>query len=281
MSEILDIAFMQRALIAAVLVGITAPLVGVFIVQRRMALIGDGLGHIALAGVALGTLASQSPVWVALVTCVAAAVCIEVLRMVAKTGADVAVAVLFYGGIAAGVVLLSMAGTAAANLTSYLFGSIVTTSTEDIVAFSVLTGLVVVLIGLFGSRIFAVGNDDEYATAMGMPTLFLNILLTSLVATTVVLSMRVIGVLLISALMVLPAAAANRLAGSFASTLAIAVGMGITMSVGGVVLSYHADTPPGGTVVLLGIAVFIVSVILASVGRRALPALRSQVSSVR
>lgn len=281
MSEILDIAFMQRALIAALLVGVTAPLVGVFIVQRRMALIGDGLGHIAVAGVALGALTATSPVWVALATCVVSAVCIELLRLVARTGADVAIAILFYGGIAAGVVIMNRAGTAAANLTSYLFGSIVTTSSEDIVAFSILTVVVVVLMALFGTRLFAVGNDEEYASAMGMPTVFLNMLLTVLVATTVVLSMRVIGVLLISALMVLPAAAANRLAMSFATTVALAVVLGVTMSVGGVVLAYEVDTPPGGTVVLLGIAFFLLAVILSTVGRRALPALRSQVSSVR
>src|SRR6478735_9238242 len=127
--DVLHYEFMQRALVAAVLVGLAAPSVGVHLVQRRLALIGDGLGHVALAGVAIGVLSSRQPVWTALVAAVAGAVAIELIRARGRTSGDVALAVLFYGGIAGGVVIISQApGGTPSNLNAYLFGAITTTS---------------------------------------------------------------------------------------------------------------------------------------------------------
>ena len=141
--DALDYAFMQRALVAAVLVGLAAPSVGVHLVQRRLALIGDGLGHVALAGVAVGVLTSNQPVWTALVAAVAGAVAIELIRARGRTSGDVALAVLFYGGIAGGVVIISQApGGTPSNLNAYLFGAITTTSRSDLVTFTVLTAAV-------------------------------------------------------------------------------------------------------------------------------------------
>src|SRR5215218_3366301 len=127
--------FMQRALLAALLTGLAAPAVGTYLVQRRLALIGDGMGHVALTGVALGLLTGGAPVWTALAAAVAGAVAIELIRAHGRTGGDVAVALLFYGGIAGGVVLVSQApGGTPANLNAYLFGAITTTSVSDLVA---------------------------------------------------------------------------------------------------------------------------------------------------
>jgi zinc transport system permease protein len=258
--DLLAYGFMQRALLAALLVGVAAPAVGVYLVQRRLALVGDGLGHVALAGVAVGVLTTGQPVWTALVAAVAGAVTIELVRARGRTSGDVALALMFYGGIAAGVVLISRApGGTAANLNAYLFGAITTTSRTDLVVFAALTAAVLlVAIGL-APRLFAVSNDEEYARAAGLPVLRLNILLAVLTAATVVISMRVVGLLLISALMVVPVAAAQLVTGSFRGTQFTAVALGVVVSVAGTTGSYYANTPSGGTIVLLAVAVFAVT----------------------
>ena len=256
--EILEYGFMQRALLASLMVGLVAPAVGIFLVQRRLALLGDGLGHVALTGVAVGILTATAPVATALAAAVAGAVLIELVRARGRTSGDVALAVLFYGGIAGGVVLLSQAPRGrATNLEAYLFGAITTTSAGDLAVFAVITLAVLGVVGLLGSRLYAVSDDEEYARAVGLPVLGLNVVLAVLVASTVVLSMRVVGLLLISALMILPNAVAHLLARSFRQALLLACGLGVLVSVTGTAASYYAGTPSGGTIVLLAIAAFL------------------------
>lgn len=256
--SILHYSFMQRALIASVLIGLSAPSVGVYLVQRRLSLIGDGLGHVALAGVAVGVLTSTSPVWTALVAAVAGAVAIELIRGRGRTSGDVALAVLFYGGIAGGVVLISQApGGTPSNLNAYLFGAITTTTQSDLIVFAVLSAIVLAVTHGLGRYLFAVSNDEEYATASGLPVLPLNLLLAVMTAVTVVVSMRVVGLLLISALMIVPIATAQLIAGSFRSTVALGTLIGVVVSVAGVTTSFYQDTPSGGTIVLFAIALFV------------------------
>lgn len=256
--DVLSYDFMQRALLAAVMIGLAAPTVGVYLVQRRLALIGDGMGHVALTGVAVGILTSQNPVWTALLSAVAGAVSIELIRAFGRTSGDVALAVLFYGGIAGGVVLISRApGGTSANLNAYLFGAITTTTPQDLAVFVALTAAVLVVTLGLGRYIFAVSNDEEFAGASGLPVLALNLLLAVVTAATVVISMRVVGLLLISALMVVPVATAQLLAGSFRATVALSMLIGLAVSTSGVVTSFYADTPSGGTIVLMAIAAFV------------------------
>ncbi|TKJ31732.1 metal ABC transporter permease [Blastococcus sp. CCUG 61487] len=257
--EILDYAFMQRALLASLMVGLVAPAVGVFLVQRRLALLGDGLGHVALTGVGIGVLTSTAPVGAALVAAVLGAVLIELVRARGRTSGDVALAVLFYGGIAGGVVLLSLAPRGqATNLDAYLFGAITTTSSTDLAVFAVIAVVVLAVVGLLGQRLYAVSDDEEYARAVGLPVLGLNVVLAVLVASTVVLSMRVVGLLLISALMILPCAVAQLVARSFRQAVLLGCAIGLVVSVTGTATSYYTGTPSGGTIVLLAIALFIV-----------------------
>ena len=260
MTEILAFEFMRNALVGAVLVGFAAPLVGIFLVQRRMSLIGDGMGHVALAGVAVGVLTGTQPVYTALVAAVLAAIAIELLRTRGGTSGDVALAVMFYGGIAGGVVLLSQSTASAANLTGFLFGAILTTTRADLVAFAVLSTVVVATVTVLRQRLFAVALDEEYARATGQRVTALNLTLAVLTAVTVVVSMRIVGLLLISALMILPNATAQRLGRSFASTIRWAAAIGVLAALGGVVVSYYAQTPSGGTIVLLLIALFVLTV---------------------
>lgn len=259
MRDLLALDFMRQALLAALLAGIAAPLVGVFLVQRRMSLIGDGMGHVALAGVAIGILTGQAPVFTALIAAVVAGVAIELIRSSGRTSGDIALAVMFYGGIALGVVLIarSSSGTPA-NLTAYLFGAILTTSSGDLIVLAALTVVVLGVTLLLRQRFFAVANDEEYARAVGMPVLGYNLLLAVLTAVTIVVSMRAVGLLLISALMIIPNATAQLLGRSFRSSMWWAVGLGVVASVGGVLLSYQAETPSGGTIVLLAIGMFLV-----------------------
>ncbi|CAN5808190.1 N/A [soil metagenome] len=257
--EVLDYAFMQRALWAALLVGLAAPSVGIYLVQRRLSLIGDGLGHVALTGVAVGLVTSRSPVWTALVAAAIGAVAIELVRARGRTSGDVALAVLFYGGLAGGVVVVSHApaGTTV-NLDTYLFGAITTTTTGDLRVFLALTVLILVVTHGFGRYLFSVSNDEEYALASGLPVLRLNVLLAVVTSVTVVVSMRVVGLLLISALMVIPVATAQLLTRSFRSTVLVATALATLASVSGVGSSYYLGTPSGGTIVLIALAAFMV-----------------------
>lgn len=268
MVEFLQYDFMQRALVAAVLVGLAAPSVGIFLVQRRLALMGDGMGHVALTGVALGLLMGWAPVGVALVTAATGAVVIELLRTRGRTTSDLALAIMFYGGIAGGVVLITKApGGTAASLNQYLFGAITTTSEGDLVTFLVLATVVLVLTLWLSRQLFAVANDEEYALASGMPVVPLNLLLAVLTATTVVLSMRVVGLLLISALMVVPVATAQLVSRSFRSTMVLSLAIGVGCGVIGVSSSYYTNTPSGGAIVIIAIALFAATAIVTTLMR--------------
>ncbi len=261
----LSLEFMRNALLAAFFVGLAAPMVGIFLVQRGLSLIGDGLGHVALAGVAVGVLTDRAPVLTALVTAVAAAVAIELVRARGRTSGDVALALMFYGGIAAGVVIINRSeGAQTGSLTGYLFGAITTISRADLLVFGILSAVIVVVTLVLRPRLFAVAGDEEHARASGMPVLALNILLAVLTAVTVVVAMRVIGLLLISALMIVPNAAAQQVSRSFRATNRWAVLFGVVAAVGGVMTSYRLDTASGGTIVLLAIAIFVVAMLVAA-----------------
>ncbi|KOU40247.1 MULTISPECIES: metal ABC transporter permease [unclassified Streptomyces] len=263
--ELLNSPFMQRALIAAALVGITAPAVGIYLVQRRQALMGDGIGHVAMTGVGLGFLLSTSPVWMATLVSVLGAVTMELIRWYGKTRGDIALAMLFYGGMAGGVLFINLApGGSTANLNSYLFGSLSTVSQSDVWAIGLLAAFVLAVTVGLRRQLFAVSQDEEFARVTGLPVRALNLLTAVTAAVTVTVAMRVVGLLLVSALMVVPVAAAQQLSRSFALTFAIAVAIGVTVTLSGTVVTYYEDVPPGAVIVLFTIAIFIVLTGLAT-----------------
>ncbi|MET7637932.1 metal ABC transporter permease [Streptomyces sp. NPDC005438] len=264
MIEILDYAFMQRALLAALLVGVTAPAVGIYLVQRRQAIMGDGIGHVALTGVALGFLLSRNPVWMAVVVASLGAVAMELIRWYGKARGDLALAMLFYGGMAGGVLIINLApGGSNANLTTYLFGSITTVSVTDLTAIVVLSMVVLAVTLGLRRQLFAICQDEEFARVTGLPVRALNLLLAVTAAVTVTVAMRVVGLLLVSALMVIPVAAAQQATRGFAATLALSVGFGVLVTLSGAVTSYYADVPPGATIVLLALGLFLLVSLLA------------------
>jgi len=264
----LSFEFMQLALVSALLVGLAAPAVGVFLVQRRLALMGDGLGHMALTGVALGFLLGTAPVLTAVVVATLGAVVIELVRQQGRTSGDVALALMFYGGIAGGVLLISLADGTNANLLSYLFGSLTAVSPGDAVVIAVLAVGLLLVLAVVGPSLFAVCHDEEHARVMGLPVRGLNLLLAVLAALTVTVGMRVVGLLLVSALMVVPVATAQQLVRGFRATVAVSLAAGVLAAVGGVLGSYYADTPPGALIVVLALTGFVLATLVGSVVRR-------------
>lgn len=265
----LSLEFMRLALVSALLVGLVAPAVGVFLVQRRLALMGDGIGHMALTGVALGFLLGTAPVLTAVVVATAGAVVLELVRQQGRTSGDVALALMFYGGIAGGVLLIGLApGGSNANLLSYLFGSLTAVSPGDVVVISVLSLALLLTLAVFGRQLFAVCHDEEYARVAGLPVRFLNVLLAVMAAVTVTVAMRVVGLLLVSALMVVPVATAQQLVRGFRATVLVALSAGVLASVSGVLGSYYADTAPGALIVVLALAGFGLAAVVGAVVRR-------------
>ncbi len=280
LSAMLASPLMQRALIVALLVGISAPVMGTYLVQRRLALLGDGIGHVALTGVAMGWLAGSAAgltphdllaVPGAVIAAVVGAVLIELVREKGKTSGDVALALLFYGGIAGGVLLIGLAGGTSANLTGYLFGSISTVTSLDV---WLTAGLAVLILGIgLGLRpaLFALSHDEEFARATGLPIRALNILVAVLAALTVSVAMRVVGVLLVSALMIVPVAIAQLTARSFRSTMTTAMAVGAAVCVTGLSITYFHKLSPGATIVVLAIGVYAVVATLRPLFKRPAP----------
>ncbi|MEU6712409.1 metal ABC transporter permease [Nonomuraea sp. NPDC046802] len=259
--ELLQESLFQMALVAALLVGLCAPAVGTFIVQRRLSLLGDGIGHVALTGVALGFLTGTAPVLTAVVVSVAGAVAIELVRARGRTSGDVALALLFYGGIAGGVMLMGIApGGSNAKLNSYLFGAIASVTAEDLWVIGALAVAVIGVVVVFGRELFVLCQDEEMAKASGLPVRLLSLLIAVTAALTVVIAMRVVGLLLVSALMVIPVATSQQLTRGFRATMGLAMLFGVLASVGGLLAStYSAKVPPGAAIVLLALAGFVLA----------------------
>lgn len=268
----LTLDFMQRALIAALLVGLAAPAVGVFLVQRRLALMGDGIGHIALTGVALGFLLGTAPVLTAVVVAILGAVAVELVRQQGRTSGDVALALMFYGGIAGGVLLIGLSDEGSgATLLSYLFGSLTSVSPTDVALISALSGALLLTVLVLGRELFAVCHDEEHAKVAGLPVRFLNLLLAVMAAVTVTVAMRVVGLLLVSALMVVPVATAQQLVRGFRATVLLSLVLGVLASVSGVIGSYYADTAPGAMIVVVALLGFLLATVGSLLVRRLRP----------
>lgn len=266
--------YMQLALAAAIVVGTCAPLIGTFLVQKRLSLLGDGIGHVAFAGVAAGLLAGLWPIWTALVAAVLGAVTIEWLRARGRASGDLALALFFYSGIAGGVVLTGLAGSLDASTLNYLFGSILTVDPADALTIAVLGAVIVGAIAIAWRALFSIVLDEEAARVAGLPVDSLNLGLAALTAVTVVAGMRIVGVLLVAALMVLPVGAAQRLTRSFGATLFAASGIGAASAVTGLAAARHWALAPGGTIVLVAAALFALAA-LAGGRRRGIPAVRA------
>jgi zinc transport system permease protein len=255
--------FMQRALVAAALVGVTAPAIGIFLVQRRLSLMGDGIGHVAFTGVAAGFLFGVLPLVTAIIAAILGALAIEFMRARGRTQGDVALAVVFYGGIAGGALLMGLSGTSNTNILTYLFGTLLTVGASDLLAALAIAIVVVGMATLLRRMLFTISYDEEVARASGVPVRALNILIAIAAAITVGVTMRVVGILLVSGMLVLPVAAVQQLTRSFNATFVGSLVLGVLVSIGGVVTSYYVDAPPGATIVMGAIVAFVLATVFA------------------
>jgi zinc transport system permease protein len=203
-------------------------------------------------------------VWMAVAVSALGAIVMELVRLTGRARGDIALAMLFYGGMAGGVMIINVApGGSTANLTTYLWGSITTVSSEDIDAILLLSAFVLAVCLGLRRQLFAVCQDEEFARVTGLPVRTLNLLLAVTAAATVTVAMRVVGLLLVSALMVIPVVAAQQATRGFAATLALSVGFGVLVSIAGTVTSFYEDVPPGATIVLLALGLFALVSLLA------------------
>lgn len=256
MLEIFQYSFMVRAFAAGIIIAVIAPLIGNFLVIRKFSLIADTLSHIALAGVAIGLLTNTQPLVATLVITVFASLLIERLRTNRNISGDAVLAMFLPGGLALSIVLISVAHGFNANLFSFLFGSI-TTVTENEVYFIAGLGIATILIiSLLYKKFLYTAFDEDSAKVAGLPIGLINNVLIILTAVTISLSMRVIGVLLIGALMVIPVVTAMQMARSFLGSILWSLGFAFVSVIGGLFLSYYLDMPAGGTIVLLSLAMF-------------------------
>lgn len=268
MIEILAFPFFQRALIAAIFSGLMAPSVGIYIVQKRLSLLGDGLGHVAIMGVGFALLTGQAELPVAIATTIVGSIVVELLRQSGRASADLGLAVLFYGGLASGVLMAGIAGQGAAGLSAFLFGSLTSVTAEDIWLILALASVMLVLtIGLF-PRLFAVSVDENHARTLGLKVRALNLLIVVLAATAVALSMRTVGLLLISALMIIPVATAQQCFVSFKGVFLGSIFFAVFAAMVGTFSSFYLDSPTGATIVVTAIALLTLSWIFGKYARR-------------
>ncbi|MBN4064544.1 metal ABC transporter permease [Dehalococcoides mccartyi] len=267
MPEIFQYEFMNRAIIASVLVGATAPAFGVFLVLRRLSLIADTLSHVALAGVAVALLTKTFAPAIALIATTGAAVSIEELRMRRLLPGDAALAVFLYGALAIAVVLISIADGFNSTLFSYLFGSVLTVTQTDLWWMGILAVVITLFMLMFSSELAQITFDPDLARINGVRVHMLNLGLAVLTGATITVSMRVVGVLLVGALIVVPVLISLRVTKGMTRTVLTSSFIGMFVSVTGMAIAYYADIAPGGSVVLTAIVLLVLVEIGAFVAR--------------
>jgi ABC-type Mn2+/Zn2+ transport system permease subunit len=263
--EFLSLGFLQRALLTGFLLGATCAVLGVFVVLRRMAFIGVGISHAALGGVALGLLAGVSPIVAAGAFSVVVAWVIGWITQRGEVSEDTAIGVFFPTAMALGVALISLSPTYRQDLLGYLFGSILSVGPGDLWFLVVLSGAALGILALLFKEFLYLGVDEEAAKAAGLPSAFLRYLLLSILAVTIVAAMKLVGIILVSAFLVIPAATAQNLARSIREMVVLSVASALISVVGGLWLSTVWDLPSGASIVLFAAALFFLSYLL---GRR-------------
>ncbi|MBN1880839.1 MAG: metal ABC transporter permease [Deltaproteobacteria bacterium] len=264
----LEYGFIQRAIFTGIFVGVASGVLGVFLVLRRYALIGHGLTHVAFGGVAVGLLFSSQPFWWALVVTVLSSVGILKLQERVKMHADVAIGIVSAVGMAAGLIIASVAGGYNVDLMSYLFGSILSISMGEFWVSIVVSAVVIGFIAAAYHDLFAVTFDEESARTMGVRVGFYNYFFTVISAVVVVVGMRVVGLLLISSLVILPAITSLQLSRTFSRCLILSAVVAVISVLGGVFLSYHLRLPSGGAIVAVNFLLFLLAYIYRAVSGR-------------
>ena len=264
--EILTYGFMQRALISGIAIAVLCSVVGLFLVLRRYSLFGDAVAHSSFGGIAAGLLIGLYPLWTAYAVSLISALVITKIKQSFDISGDASVAILLSSGIAAGLVMISLAGGFTVDILSFIFGSILLVSTNDVILILALTGAILVVILLLYRELIYSTFNEEQAKVSGIPVEKINYLIVFLAGITVVTSIQLVGILLISALLVIPNVTAIMYGKGFKHTAFISMSFSVFAVVGGILLSYVFDITPAGTIVMLSIAIFATTIGLKSAG---------------
>jgi len=263
MLEMLSYDFMQRAFLAGFIIAVLASVSGTFVVLRRYSMISETLAHSALVGVAVGLVAGFNPLWMAVIVAICSAWLIEYLRSSFSLYSDAILAILLSGSLAVAVIIVSIGGAFNNSLFSYLFGSILSVSSEDIYTILIFGSISLALLLAFSKELYFIAYDEEVAQTSGIPVKLLNFLLVSVVAIIIALSIRVVGSLLIGALMVIPTVSALQFGVGFLRTVLISLSFAIISVFTGMTLSFYFSLPSGATIVLCVLCIFIISLVVS------------------
>ncbi|MBM4762312.1 metal ABC transporter permease [Bacillus sp. B15-48] len=269
-SGIFQYEFLQNAFLAGIIIGIIAPLLGVFIVVRRLSLIADALSHVTLAGIAASLFLGKysvffqglNPLYMGMTFSVGGALLIEKLRTVYKHYQELAIPIILSGGIGIGAIFISLADGFNTDLFGYLFGSVSAVSRVDLWTIMLISIFVIVTIFVIYKELFILSFDEEHAKATGIAAKSIHFIFIIMVALVIAASMRIVGILLVSSLMTLPVAASIRIARGFKQTILLSVIFGETSVLGGLFLSYYLDLAPGGTIVVIAVIILIITVLV-------------------
>ncbi|MFD2446082.1 metal ABC transporter permease [Bacillus sp. CGMCC 1.16607] len=269
-SGLLQYEFLQNAFLTGMLIGLVAPLIGVFIVVRRLSLIADALSHVTLAGIAASLLLTKkfsifsglNPLYLGMTFSVVGSLFIEKLRSVYKHYQELAIPIILSGGIGLGVIFISLADGFNTDLFSYLFGSVSAVSRMDLLIIFIISILVIALIILLYKELFLLSFDEEHAKASGIAAKSVHFIFIILVALVIAASMRIVGILLVSSLMTLPVAASIRIAKGFKQTIFYSIVFGELSVLGGLTSSYYLDLAPGGTIVMIAVIILVIAIML-------------------
>jgi zinc transport system permease protein len=267
--SIFQFEFLQNAFLTGILIGFLAPLLGVFIVVRRLSLIADALSHVTLAGISASLLLEKkfglfqglNPLYLGMAFSVMGSLFIEKLRSVYKHYQELAVPIILSGGIGIGVIFISLADGFNTDLFNYLFGSVSAVSRSDLWTIACIAIMVVALVVLFYKELFILSFDEEHASASGVKARWIHFLFIIMVALVIAASMRIVGILLVSSLMTLPVAASIRVATGFKQTIFLSILFGEISVMGGLFLSYYLDLAPGGIIVMIAVLILIGSIL--------------------
>jgi len=262
MLEIFDYQFMINAMIVGLIIAVLASVSGSFMVLRRYSLMTETLAHSALVGVAVGIISHTSPIWMAVLASVLSAWIIEYLRSVYKLYSDAVLSLFLSGSLALAVIIVSLAGAFNSSLFSYLFGSILAVTREDLLLIGGVGFISLSLLFLFYRELYFIAFDEEVARVSGIRVTWLNFMLVTIVAVIIALSIRIVGTLLIGALMVIPTIAAQRFRVGFAKTVLLSLIFAIGSVLLGIIVSFYLSLPSGATIVMFVLLIFILSLVV-------------------
>jgi len=264
--EALSYTFMQKALIAGIAVGLICSFMGTFLVLRRYSLFGDGIAHVAFGGISVGLFLGVFPLWTAFIVSIFGGLGLQKLRQSTKISGDAAVAVVLVSGLAVGVILVSSSGGFSVDLFSFLFGSILLISNEDTIMILAISAGIIATLVVLQKQFLHLTFNEEQAKLVGLRTTLLNYAFVVLASITVVTSMRLVGILLISALIVIPNITAMMFGKGFKKTVFISMSIAVISVISGILVSYFLNVAPSGTIVVIAVGILVGTLVLKSTG---------------